>query len=51
MYALNVLNISPQCSICTMFEMFTDELFLDLQYVLLLQGSGMGRKSWDILHY
>jgi hypothetical protein len=26
MSALNVLNVTPQCSICTMFVMFTDEL-------------------------
>jgi hypothetical protein len=49
MCALNVLNITPQGSTCTMFVMFTDELFLRWQYVLLLQGYGMGRKSWDIL--
>jgi hypothetical protein len=36
-----------------MFVMFTDEIFLGFEtlYVLLLQGCGMGRTSWDILHY
>jgi hypothetical protein len=34
-----------------MFIMVTDELFLGLrQFVLLVPGFVMGRKSWDILH-
>jgi hypothetical protein len=40
MSPLNVLNITPQCSICTMFVIFTDELFLGWQYGVLLQGYG-----------
>jgi hypothetical protein len=33
MPALNVLNITPQCSTCTMFLMFTDELFLGFETI------------------
>jgi hypothetical protein len=31
MTELNVLNVTPQCSICTIFVMFTDELFLGFE--------------------
>jgi hypothetical protein len=33
MSALNVLNITPECSTCTMFVMFTDELFLGFETI------------------
>jgi hypothetical protein len=33
MSALNVLNITPQCSTCTMYVMFTDELFLGFETI------------------
>jgi hypothetical protein len=33
MFALNVLNITPQSSTCTMFVMFTDELFLGFETI------------------
>jgi hypothetical protein len=33
MSALNVLNVTPQCSTCTMFVMFTDKLFLGFETI------------------
>jgi hypothetical protein len=53
MCALNLFNVTPQCSMHTMFVMCTDELFLGFEtiYVLLLQGSSVSKKSWDILYY
>lgn len=52
MPALTLLDITLKCNIFTMFVMFSDELFIAFEALFLfLQGFGMGRKSWEIMHH